>query len=207
MRKGIPPHFPSGEPEAKPQILQGLHGKVVNSPCIFSRLRRGLPSSDGRTARGKKAWAFDLENLGFSTLSKRELPWRGAGRSWRLVKERRKTRLENNLEVHTLIHQFQPPVQQEFGSTLIPSLLTCKLTYMLLKYRLRKQVLQLELISLNLKGTADIHCKTSAQGPAEDTDDEFIGPPLLPGFEDSDDDNDNDDTEEEDNSPNQMFTV
>lgn len=41
--------------------------------------------------------------------------------------------------------------------------------------------------------------KTSAQGPVEDTDDEdgeFIGPPLPPGFKDSDDDND--DTEEED---------
>lgn len=44
--------------------------------------------------------------------------------------------------------------------------------------------------------------QTSAQGPAEDTDDEgdeFIGPPLPPGFKDSDEDNDNDDTEEEDN--------
>jgi len=46
--------------------------------------------------------------------------------------------------------------------------------------------------------------QTSAQGPAEDSDDddegdEFIGPPLPPGFKDSDDDNDNDDTEEEDN--------
>ncbi|XP_061215356.1 WD repeat-containing protein 70-like [Neopsephotus bourkii] len=43
---------------------------------------------------------------------------------------------------------------------------------------------------------------TSAQGPAEDTDDEedFIGPPLPPGFKDSDDDKD-DDTEEEDNNP------
>lgn len=44
--------------------------------------------------------------------------------------------------------------------------------------------------------------QSSAKGPAEDTDDddegEFIGPPLPPGFKDSDDDND-DDTEEEDN--------
>lgn len=46
--------------------------------------------------------------------------------------------------------------------------------------------------------------RSSAKGPAEDTDDdeEFIGPPLPPGFKDSDDDNDNDDTEEEDNVSN-----
>lgn len=43
--------------------------------------------------------------------------------------------------------------------------------------------------------------QTSAQSPAEDTDyddDEFVGPPLLPGFKDSDGDNDNNDTEEKD---------
>lgn len=44
--------------------------------------------------------------------------------------------------------------------------------------------------------------QTSAQGSVEGTDDddaEFIGPPLPPGFKDSDDDNDNDDIEEDDN--------
>ncbi|NXN93475.1 WDR70 protein, partial [Rhinopomastus cyanomelas] len=47
-----------------------------------------------------------------------------------------------------------------------------------------------------------MHSKSSAPGTAEDTDDdgEFIGPPLPPGFKNSDDDND-DDTEEEDNNP------
>lgn len=41
-------------------------------------------------------------------------------------------------------------------------------------------------------------CQTSIQGPAEDTDDdEFIGPPLPPGYKDSDDDDD--DMQEEDN--------
>ncbi|XP_065512582.1 WD repeat-containing protein 70 [Caloenas nicobarica] len=52
--------------------------------------------------------------------------------------------------------------------------------------------------------SASRQSQASAQGPAEgtdDEDDEFIGPPLPPGFKDSDDDNDNDDTEEEENNP------